>query len=66
MEENEFIAKKVLEINPNLKDKEHYYPWIGLKRIRKLYYNFEWSDGSNFDLTRSIAFWFSNEPNNKV
>ena len=29
--ENEFIAKKVLEINPDLIDKEHYYPWIGLQ-----------------------------------
>ena len=28
--ENDFIAKKVLEINPDLKDKDHYYPWIGL------------------------------------
>ena len=34
-EENEFIAKKVLEINPDLKDKEYYYPWIGLYLKRR-------------------------------
>ena len=28
--ENDFIAKKLLELNPDLKEKEHYYPWIGL------------------------------------
>ena len=28
--ENEFIAKKVIEINPDLIDKDYYYPWIGL------------------------------------
>ena len=29
-EENDFIAKKVSELNPDLKEKYHYYPWIGL------------------------------------
>ena len=29
-EENDFIAKKLLELNPDLKEKEYYYPWIGL------------------------------------
>ena len=33
-EENDFIAKTVLDINPSLKDNEYYYPWIGLK-LRK-------------------------------
>jgi hypothetical protein len=32
--ENDFITQKVLEINPSLKDNEHYHPWIGLK-LRK-------------------------------
>lgn len=32
--ESRFIAKKVLSINPELKEKEFYNPWIGLY-IRK-------------------------------
>ena len=32
--ENEFIARKVLELNPDLNGTEYYYPWIGLS-IRK-------------------------------
>ena len=30
-DENEFVAKKVLEINPNLSTQDYYYPWIGLQ-----------------------------------
>ena len=29
-EENVFVTKKFSELNPDLKEKEHYYPWIGL------------------------------------
>ena len=33
-EENEFIANKILEINPELNGTQYYNPWIGLE-IRK-------------------------------
>ena len=29
--ENEFIAQKVVEINPDLNGPQQYYPWIGLE-----------------------------------
>ena len=29
-EENDFVASKVLELNPSLRNVDYYYPWIGL------------------------------------